>query len=52
MQPPPPDAAYSTWETQEPIVGWGEGSGFAPSTVEVLRAGDDVWITVARCGLS
>jgi hypothetical protein len=52
MQPPPPDATYATWNVQEPIIGWGEGAGYAHSTVEVLRTGDDVWITVARCGLS
>ena len=49
MQAPPPDAAYATWETDVPIMAFGGG---APSIVELLRVREDVWITVAICGLS
>lgn len=49
MALPPPNAEYSTWRTSKPVIGWGGTSGFGESTLEMLRAGEDVWITVSQC---
>ncbi len=47
MTVPPPDAVYTLWRTEVPVM---TDDGRPGTRVEQLRSGDDVWLRVQACG--
>ncbi len=46
MTVPPPDAVYTLWRTEVPVM---TDDGRPGTRVEQLRSGDDVWLRVQVC---